>query len=701
MGPDKKRKTRRGKRGGDSKRQKDANANKAVSSPQDAMEVDKSATKPEETDSVDNGYTAPPMNPSDSLFYFDTTAKEDDSGSQAEKVSPASYGLVNPDLQAYFKSCEGMLDNPDFETGEDRALFVNNVYNEMKGYELQLTTDHECSRILEKLFRISSEYQIKRFFSITRDDTIRLAIHRFSSHTIQTLLLLSAVALEHEKRRSASSIEAEVEANGDAEQVRTKVPNFEELILELVETLTPHWAFLMSNEYASHIQRVLLLVLTGKPIEDQMNSKNSIKSRRSAKYMEENNGAPVNHRSLSTQRVVPDSFAAALEKLLTTTSDAMSDYTARGFVSNPVGSPVLQLMLQLQAERGELEQPGSLLDKCLMGLLTDAENNENSRRDSTIGMMLEDTVGSHFLQKVLELGSYGLLQTLYSRYFSGKLQKLAFHPISNFVVQSMFANAKSPAQLKSMIAEVMPIVGDLLFKNRPGVVRALTDSCVRLGACYTEIMNGLYTGLGASAGEERKELINLLAFLTPYPDFVKADYNSLQFSIQGSLIIQSILRFPGEAHEPIMESYFGQDRDKIYSWCKDPSGSRIIEAIIASPRSLPKTKRRVLEQFTNKFADLAVNKYGSHIVDACWNVADIAFKEKIIKEIIQREARVLDSPFGRIVMRNCGAEQYKRRADEWRQRVRNTEKRKRMFKDIVDVGASASATKRHMVPGGA
>ncbi|PIA18352.1 ARM repeat-containing protein [Coemansia reversa NRRL 1564] len=641
------------------------------------------------------------MNPSDSVFYFDTTAKEDDSDSQTEKVTPASYGLVNPDLQAYFKSCEGMLDSPDFETGEDRALFVNNLYNEMKGYELQLTTDHECSRILEKLFRISSEYQIKRFFSITRDDTIRLAIHRFSSHTIQTLLLLSAVALEHEKRRTTSNLEAETEPNSDSEQVRTKVPNFEELVLGLVDTLTPHWAFLMSNEYASHIQRVLLLVLTGKPIEDQMNSKNSIKSRRSAKYMEERNGAPVNHRSLSTQRAVPDSFAAVLDKLLATTSNAMSDYIARGFVSNPVGSPVLQLMLQLQVERGELENPGSLLDKCLMGLLSDAADNENSRRDSVIGMMLEDTVGSHFLQKVLELASRELLQTLYDRYFSGKLQKLAFHPISNFVVQSMFANAKSPAQLKSMIAEVVPIMGDLLFKNRPGVVRALADSCVRLGACYTEIMNALYNGLGVSAGEERRELINLLAFLTPYPVFVKADYFTLQFTIQGSLIIQSILRFPGDAHEPIMSSYFGQDRDKIYSWCKDPSGSRIIEAIIASPRSQPKTKRRVLEQFTEKFADLAVNKYGSHIVDACWNVADITFKEKILKEIIQREARVLDSPFGRIVMRNCGAEQYKRRADEWRQRVRNTEKRKRMFKDIIDVNAPTSTAKRHMVPGGA
>ncbi|KAJ2344718.1 Nucleolar protein 9, partial [Coemansia sp. RSA 2618] len=184
MGGDGKRKTRRGKRGGESKRTKD----------------DKEPTDPKST--ADEVYTAPPMDNNDSLFFIDTGAShtnnnnndddDDMAVDQEDKISPASYGLVNPDLQSYLKNCEAMLDSPTFESAEMQIMFVNNVYAEMKGFELQLTTDHEGSRILEKLFRISSAFQIRRFFALTREDAIRLAIHRFSSHTIQTLLLLSA-----------------------------------------------------------------------------------------------------------------------------------------------------------------------------------------------------------------------------------------------------------------------------------------------------------------------------------------------------------------------------------------------------------------------------------------------------------------------------------------------------------------------------
>ncbi|KAJ2759936.1 Nucleolar protein 9, partial [Coemansia nantahalensis] len=137
--------------------------------------------------------------------------------------------------------------------------------------------------------------------------------------------------------------------------------------------------------------------------------------------------------------------------------------------------------------------------------------------------------------------------------------------------------------------------------------------------------------------------------------------------------------------------YFGQDAERLLSWCKDASGSRIIEAIISSPHVPKRTKNRVLQGYVGRFVDLAVDKYGSHVVDSCWAAAGIEFKEKIVGELVRGEARLQDSPFGRTVLRNCGAEQYKRRADEWRQRERNIEKRKRVFKDIVGSDAPAAS----------
>ncbi|KAJ2085031.1 Nucleolar protein 9 [Coemansia sp. RSA 986] len=684
MGVEGKRKTRRGKRGGESKRKENDNANGSNKEHHDKQQDDDVVMN----EATTGEYIPPPMESKDPLFYYDTNAPQDEeSQDPLDKISPASYGLVNPDLQKYLKSCEGMLDDQAFESAEDRDIFINNVYSEMKNFELQLTTDHECSRILEKLFRISSNYQIRRFFSLTKEDTTRLVVHRFSSHTIQTLLLLSAIALGSEMRDETADDFTEAAANeeDDAPQaIRTKLPTFEELILSLTNALTDQWSYMMANEYASHILRVLLLVLAGKPIEDQKNPKSAIKSKRSAKYMEDRNAAPISHRVLGETRPVPESFGRALDELLSTVGNAMSDYSARSSTNSVVGSPVLQLMLELQAPKPNFEQPGALLDKCLMGLITDGgASKPNARRNAYIEMMLEDVVGSHFLQTVARTVSSSLFQIFYQQFVAGKIRRLAFHPIANFVVQSVFSCAKNKQQLDTMVKEAGPMFGDLLFKNRPGVVRALIDSSVRLQAGYKEIIRAIYSGLDANTREERIELINLLAFLIKYPDFVSADYNTLPFKIQGSLIIQSILQLPGDGQDPILESFFGQDPARMYSWCKDPSGSRIIETILASMQIPTRTKRMVREQFSGHYADLALDRCGSHIVDAAWKTADIAFKESIVLELLQKETQLQDSQLGRIMLRNCGAEHYKRRADQWRERERGLERKKHMFKDIL------------------
>ncbi|KAJ1936768.1 Nucleolar protein 9, partial [Linderina macrospora] len=417
MGSDVKRKTRRGKRGGESKR-------KTHEDNPDQPEVQNHTPAPA-APVTDSGYVAPPMDSGngDSLFFEDRAGARaplpvDGQYSEQDesRVTPASYGLVNPDLQHYLKSCEAMLDSAAFENPEDQDIFVNNVYSEAKNFELQLTTDHECSRILEKLFRVSRDYHIRKYFALTRDDTLRLVIHRFSSHVLQSLLLLTASALERECRGESSDFPPE--DDDQDEGVRTPLPTFEQLVLGLTETLKPHWQSLMVNEYASHVLRVLLLVLAGDPIEDPSSkAKSSIKSRRSTKYMEDRNGLPSQDKALLRKRRVPESFGPALDQLLRELGDSIGDTDARMLANDKLGSHVLQLMITLQASRTSVEYPGSLLDKLLMGLISNEVDQENTRRDTYIRTMLEDVVGSHFLEITLRIASPALLQRLYTRYF--------------------------------------------------------------------------------------------------------------------------------------------------------------------------------------------------------------------------------------------------------------------------------------------
>ncbi|KAJ1847281.1 hypothetical protein LPJ57_008830, partial [Coemansia sp. RSA 486] len=83
----------------------------------DNVDVDMEGTRQENADSksaLDGGYIAPPMDMGDSLFYIDTKANAQEIEEDLEKISPASYGLVNPDLQKYLKGCEDMLEDSRF-----------------------------------------------------------------------------------------------------------------------------------------------------------------------------------------------------------------------------------------------------------------------------------------------------------------------------------------------------------------------------------------------------------------------------------------------------------------------------------------------------------------------------------------------------------------------------------------------------------
>jgi len=66
--------------------------------------------------------------------------------------------------------------------------------------------------------------------------------------------------------------------------------------------------------------------------------------------------------------------------------------------------------------------------------------------------------------------------------------------------------------------------------------------------------------------------------------------------------------------------------EKKYSLMKHPVGSRAFELFLTSESLSLKLKTKLAKGVTGHFVDLALDKYGSHIVDRCWQVSDITFK---------------------------------------------------------------------------
>ena len=56
------------------------------------------------------------------------------------------FGMLAEEEQEYFRHADELLELNDFPSAEERDIFLQNVYKEMRGKELKLASSQSCSR---------------------------------------------------------------------------------------------------------------------------------------------------------------------------------------------------------------------------------------------------------------------------------------------------------------------------------------------------------------------------------------------------------------------------------------------------------------------------------------------------------------------------------------------------------------------------
>ncbi|RUO96305.1 armadillo-type protein [Jimgerdemannia flammicorona] len=326
----------------------------------------------------------------------------------------AFYGYVEPDIQQYFKNVEATLEEPKFETIEEQHLFIDNVYSEVENRELVLATDHGCSLVLEKLLRVSPDFELRVFFDKLNGRFNELFTHRFASHVCQTLLTLAADVVERECKGESKPGPGEFKEEGEGQEDLGELLSMEKLFLAMCEQLQPSLASLISDSYASHIIRVILHVLAGRRPDDEegeVAGRGTMRSKKSAKYNEQHNNTavkvykllrlslnfnggtegagliikmPEEIRSLNTytpphfysqthtktkNRLVPTTFTTMLRTMTNELISGLSETVMRALAVHQVASPTLQLLLELQTNTDDGEATRNLLiNRILWGI---------------------------------------------------------------------------------------------------------------------------------------------------------------------------------------------------------------------------------------------------------------------------------------------------------------------------------------------
>ncbi|PPQ90877.1 hypothetical protein CVT25_007347 [Psilocybe cyanescens] len=95
-----------------------------------------------------------------------------------------------------------------------------------------------------------------------------------------------------------------------------------------------------------------------------------------------------------------------------------------------------EMLLEVEADQDMANEPGSLMDRVMVGVITACKNNLSSEIEESyyLGTLLRDPNSLHLLEMIVSRCPDEAFNALWKTYFKGKFARLAAHPVTNFAM---------------------------------------------------------------------------------------------------------------------------------------------------------------------------------------------------------------------------------------------------------------------------
>ena len=503
---------------------------------------------------------------------------------------------------------------------------------------------------------------------------IHLITHRFASHCCESLFLRAAPIVTEELLSSVPNDRKENARPNEDDEVSGSMESF---YLDTLTELEGNFGYLITERYASHALRILLLVLSGEPI-DAASTKHLLQSKR-----KESNPVPgaelANIQSMDKKRVVPDSFSEALERVIADSIAGLDTEKLRALATHPNGNPSLQLLLKLELTHFG-KQRAKDENSIIRTLLPDNPITAKSGSAIFINGLVYDPIGSHLVEKIVEHAPGKVFKNLYNEFFKERLATHARNEVAGYVVCRVLERLGHDDLLDAHEI-LIPTVSSLLQRNRTMVVRTLIERCtvrdidtqaiaVQINATWPlpdgfEVTKLLKFGkdeihdpkspqdiLQSSTGEAAA------AFFARSMEPIKVHFN---------LLAQAMLIVPGSLSSLVLDSLIALDALTLLQMSKDHIISRTLQQALTTRNASMITTRKLIQHFYGHMGEMALDSGASHVVDCMWEgTHGLAFiRERIAEELADNESQLRDSACGRAVWKNWKMDLYKRKRGDW------------------------------------
>ena len=610
-----------------------------------------------------------------------------------------------------------------------------------------LAGDERGAEMLEVLVKITAPCSMTaayKWLSACRGYAHHLALHRYGSHVLQTILeqcFLSSNPTSHKSDgmeldlalHSESPVSQSDPSDNDNERRVTK-DDLWEILQDLQEELLPAVGQLNTHMCATHVLRTLFFILAGiecHSLQAPKPRRGKPKSKKHGKFSALGNesgssaiGSTIQYLNPMHRR--PSNNEKAI-KSLDNWADTFAPSTNGGrpgelqeLACDPSGGPLLMALLKSLTYRDkrntvilpsakeidssfrslgklpdepkfEKNSKACMLTTRILCLQDEEEQHANTQAENAVYGLAGDPRGSHVLDTIFRLCHDEMHTDIVDLgKFVCSIQEYVEHDVSNFVVQTILATVRSPDVAQRFIDACVPLIESGLIvdaaNRRRGILWRLSEMAVKLNVGQAVILQSLHLQF------HRKKLAGLL--LDPKRN--SENDNRLLLNVEGSRSLMYLLQFDCPGADEVIHGVVDMSVDDLMSLARDGLGSRCVwDALLKGDHDgndkdanktapLKKVRNKLLTKLKGRWTSLAIDRVGHHVVRKLFlALPTMKAREDLVRELAQGRDRLRGNAMGRCVQSECEVDLYwNQGVDEWKAKIQRKLEQKEWLMEL-------------------
>ncbi|EFN64117.1 Pumilio domain-containing protein C14orf21 [Camponotus floridanus] len=546
----------------------------------------------------------------------------------------------------------------DFSSSEEKLIFVQNVYQEMTGHEVNCARNQTGSYVMDSLLKYASLEIIQKLIQAFESSLRQLSSDKCASHVLQKVIMICAdrgnqISTSITNKVATNKTKLDRKAIDAVIEVKpSEVNSYNDIVLKLSKYFLNNIEEFVFDTYANHVLRTVVKCLGGL-IEDSENNKKST----------------VPH--LTERRPVIQDY----KDLLIQSCDRLQKWPQfYQFGQQEITSGLVQCILY---SLKDIDQ--NLTKTIIKKIIKECFKTDEDKKLLNI---FNTESSSRLLEACLMIAQPKTFTKLYNTYFAENLEHLCVTQNTNFSVQRLLDYCTTKELFEEIFDKISEYFPKILKQGFTGILVSTGNACLRLQTKQGAFVNAMIKLLKCDTStDDQTHLVWCIVTLKDSAQLKAIQNNTQQFNLHGSLITQAILNF----NKPIkiVNSLLEMNNEKLLQLFSDPKGSRILDAFMDSKYIGEKSREKLYKKLQGIWAELAKSTHGSRCVDKMWIWARMNQKIFIMEELATAGKSLESTKSGKIISAKLNVPLFARNKKDWSESQGKEEKTKALFADII------------------